>query len=166
MYHSDNISSTESDVNIYIGIAWTAIDRSSTIWKSISDKIKCEFFQAVATSVLLYGCTTWDLVRHLEKKLDGIYTRMSCTVLNKSSKQHPTKQHLYGYLPPVSQTIWVRWTRHLGKWRQSKEEFIKEILPWTHTHEPTYVGWPGKTYLSTLCGHWVSTKGPARSNGQ
>ena len=30
---------------------------------------------------------------------------MLCTVLNKSWKQHSTKQHLYGHLPPISQTI-------------------------------------------------------------
>ena len=28
-----------------------------------------------------------------------------CTVLNKSWKQHSTKQQQYGYLPPISQTI-------------------------------------------------------------
>ena len=30
-----------------------------------------EFFQAAAVSGLLYGCTTWNLTKHLEKKLDG-----------------------------------------------------------------------------------------------
>ena len=39
------ISSTERDVNIGIGKAWTATDRLSTIWKSdLSDKINREFF--------------------------------------------------------------------------------------------------------------------------
>ena len=46
------------------------IDKLMTTWKSdLSDEIKQEFFQAV--SVLLYGCTTWILTKHLEKKLDG-----------------------------------------------------------------------------------------------
>ena len=48
-----HVSSTESDVNTYIGKVWTAIDRLMTIWKSdLSSKIKREFFQAVAMSVL------------------------------------------------------------------------------------------------------------------
>ena len=50
---SNNISSTENDVNIRIGKVWITIDKFSTIWKSnLSDEIKWEFFQAVAMSVL------------------------------------------------------------------------------------------------------------------
>ena len=37
------------------------INRLSTIWKSdLTDKMKRSFFQAAVTSILLYGCTTWD----------------------------------------------------------------------------------------------------------
>ena len=43
-----------------------------------------EFFQALALSVLLYGCTAWTLTNRMEKKLDGIYTNMQRTVLKKS----------------------------------------------------------------------------------
>ena len=64
----------------------------------LSDKIKWEIFQGM--SALLYGCTTWTLTNHLERKLDGNHTRMLHVVLNKSRKQHPTKQ-LYGHLPPI-----------------------------------------------------------------
>ena len=40
-YLSSNISSTESDVFIRVGKAWTAIDRLMTRWKSsLSDKMK------------------------------------------------------------------------------------------------------------------------------
>ena len=39
LYLGSNISSTESDVNICTGKAWTAFDRLSTKWKSdVSDK--------------------------------------------------------------------------------------------------------------------------------
>ena len=63
IYLSSNISSTESDVNICMGKAQITIDRLTTILKSdISDKIKPEFFQTVAVSVLLYGCTTQTII--------------------------------------------------------------------------------------------------------
>ena len=59
---SSNISSTESHVKIRIG-ELTAVDRLSILLKSdLSDKIKQEFFQAV--------------MKHLEKKLDGNFTRL------------------------------------------------------------------------------------------
>ena len=51
-----------------------------------------ESFQVVAVSVLLYGCTTWTSVKHSEKRLDGNYASMLCSVSNKSSKQDPIKQ--------------------------------------------------------------------------
>ena len=86
--------------------AWTAIDRLSVLWKSeLTDKIKRSFFQVVVVSILLYGCTPWTLTKHMEKKLDGNYTRMLRTVLNKSWRQRPTKQQLYGYLPPTTKAI-------------------------------------------------------------
>ena len=61
-YRGSNISSTERDVNIRIGKAWTVIDWLSTIWKSdFSDEINRGFLQAVDVSVLLYDCTSGTL---------------------------------------------------------------------------------------------------------
>ena len=77
--------------------------------------MKRSFFQAVVASILLYGCTTWTLTKRLEKKLDGNYTRMLRTILNKSWRQHPTRHQLYGHLPPIMKTIQVRRTRHAGQ---------------------------------------------------
>ena len=103
-YLSGSISYTESDVNMYLGMVYTAIDRLFIIWKSeISDKIKWDYFQAVVVSILLYGCTTWMLTKNIEKKLDGSCTTMLWAILNKSWKQ----QQLYGHLPPISKTIQV-----------------------------------------------------------
>ena len=80
-YLDNNLLSTESDVNIHLAKVWTAIDRLLMIWKSnLSDKINWDFFQAVAVSVFLYGCTTWMLTKCMRKKLDGNYTRTLCAV--------------------------------------------------------------------------------------
>ena len=75
--------------------------------------MKRSFFQAVVTSILLYGCTTWTLKKRLVKKLDGNYSRMLRAILNKSWRQHSTRHQLYGYLPPITKTIQVRRTRTL-----------------------------------------------------
>ena len=39
---------------------------------------------------------------------------MLCAILNKSWKQHPTKQQLCGHLPPITKTIQVsvRYAEH------------------------------------------------------
>ena len=72
--------------------------------------VKCIFTYIIDK----YGCITLILMKHLKKKLDGNYTKMPLAILNKSWKQHPTKQHLYNHLPPVSQTIQVRGARDAG----------------------------------------------------
>ena len=41
-----------------------------------SDKIKRDFFQALAVYVLLYGWTTRTLAKHIEKRLDRNYARI------------------------------------------------------------------------------------------
>ena len=90
-------------------------DRLSVIWKSdLTDKMKRSFFQAAAVTILLYGCTTWMLTKRMEKKLDGNYTRMLRAILNKSWRQYPSKQPLYGHLPPITKTIQEGRTRHVG----------------------------------------------------
>ena len=96
-----------------------------------------QFFQAVAVSVLLYGCTTWTLTKRLENKIDGSCTRMLRAALNKSWKQHPTKKQLYGHLPPITQTIRERRTRHAGhcwekKWTNKRRALVG---PNTRTHQ-------------------------------
>ena len=108
-YLGSSVSSTEKDIDTRLMKAGTAIDRLSIIWKSdLTDKMKRSFFQAAVVSILLYGCTTWSLTKRRKKKLDGNYTRMLRAILNKSWHQHPTRQQLYGHLPPITKTIQVR----------------------------------------------------------
>ena len=114
--------------------------------------IKWDFFQAVIVSILLYGCITWRLKKCMEKKLDENYTRILCAVLNKSWKQNPTKQQLYGHLPPISQTIQVRWVRHIGHCWRSKDKLISDILLWTPTHGQTSIGQSAGTDISSDMG--------------
>ena len=93
-YLGSNISSTESNVSICIGKTLTAIDRLTTIWKSDGSEIRLEFFQVVAELILLHGCTTLTLTKHLKKKLDRNYTRILCF------EQILEEQQLYGNLLP------------------------------------------------------------------
>ena len=81
---------------------------------SFVGRIKRSFFQATVVSIILYRCTTWTLTKRIEKILDANYKRMQRAILNKSYWQHPTKQQLYGHLPPITKTIKVRRTRHVG----------------------------------------------------
>ena len=72
-------------------------------------------------------------------------------ILNKSQKQHPTKQQLYGYQPPISKTIQVRRTRHAGHCWESKNELLSGVLLWIPSYGRASVGRPTRTYVQQLC---------------
>ena len=108
----------------------------------LPDKINVVFFPAV--SVLIYGCTTWTLTKCSVKKPDGNCIGMLQAVLNKSWWQHPTKQQLYGHLPPISKT------RHVEHCWRNKNELISDVLRWNLSHVRARVGRPARTYLQQL----------------
>ena len=113
--------------------------------------MKRSFFLAAIVSVLLYGCTTWMLTKRQEKRLDGNYTRMLWAILNRSWRQHPTKQQLYGHRPPVTKTIQIRRTRHAGHSWRNRDKLIIDVLLWTPSHGRAKAGRPGQTYIQQLC---------------
>ena len=127
-YLRSSISSTKNDINAQLAKVKTAIDMLLVILKSgLTDKIKRSFFQVTVMSILLYGCTTWMLTKHMEKKLDGNNTRMLQAVLNKSWRQHPKNNSCLATYHPSWKTIQVKWTKHAGHCRGSKEELISNV---------------------------------------
>ena len=113
--------------------------------------MKRSFFQAAVVSILLYGCTAWTLTKRMEKKLDGNYTRMLRAILNKSWRQHPTKQQLYGHQLPIIKTIKISRTRHAGHCWRSRDELISDVLLWTSSHGRAKAGRPARIYIQKLC---------------
>ena len=147
LYVGSSVSSTKKDIDTWLAKAWAANDKLSVTWKSdLTDKMKRSFSQAAVVSILLYGCTTWTLIKWMEKKLDGNYTRMLQAILNKPWRQHPTKQQMYGPLSPITKTIKVRKTRHEGHWWRSGDELIRDVLQWTSSYSQS-----GRTYIQQLC---------------
>ena len=129
--------------------AWNYLTVSKQMM--LTDKMKRSFFQAAIVSIPLHGCTTWTLTKRMEKKLDGNYTRMLWAILNKSWTQHPTKQQLYGHLPPITKTIKIRQTRHARHYWGSRDELVSDVFLWTPAYGRAMAGWPVRTYMQQLC---------------
>ena len=87
----------------------------------------------------------------MEKKLDGNYTRTLRAILNKSWRQHFTRHQLYDYLPPITNTIHVRRSRHAGHYGVSRDKLISDVLLWIPTYSRAKAGRPARTYLQQLC---------------
>ena len=66
-------------------------------------------------------------------------------ILNKSWRQLPTKQQLYGHLPPITKTTKVRRTRRAEHCWRSRDELISDVLQWTPSHGREKAGWPAWT---------------------
>ena len=151
-YLGSSVSSTEKDIYMRLTKAWTAIGRLAVIWKSDqTDKMKRSFFQAAVVSILLYGCTTWTLIKEMEKKIDGNYTRMLWAIVNKFWRQHPTKHQLYGHLPSIRKSIKARRTRLAVYCWRSRDKLIRDVLFWTPSYGRAKAGRPARTYSQQLC---------------
>ena len=77
--------------------------------------------------------------------------RMLRAILNKSWRQHPTRHQLYGHLPPITETIQLRRTRHAGNCWRSRDEPISDVLLWTTTYVRAKAGRPARTCIQQLC---------------
>ena len=72
-------------------------------------------------------------------------------ILNKTRRQQPTKQRLYDHLPPITKTIQVRRTRHVGHCCRSRDELTSAELQWIPSHGRAKAGRPARTYIQQLC---------------
>ena len=124
-----SVASTENDINTRLAKAWTAIDRLSVMWKSdLSDKIKRNFFQATVVSILLYGCTTWALIKCIEKiawrQLHKNASNYIKQILEATSHDSWTATY-----HPSRRPSKIKWTRHAGHCWRSKDELVSDVLP-------------------------------------
>ena len=76
------------------------------------------------------------------------------------------KQHLYGHLPPISQTILLRWTKHAWYYWRCKGKLKRHVLLLIAKHAHTIVGWPNSknVHTSALSRHRVPSRGPSKTN--
>ena len=122
-----SVSSTENDINTWLAKAWTVINRLSVTWKSdLTDKRKRSFFLAVAVSILLNGCTTWVLTKHMEKTLTVItqeYCELYWTSTRGNTPQTSRCTDTYHPSRKLSNL-----DKHAGHCLRSKNKLISDIL--------------------------------------
>ena len=71
-------------------------------------------------------------------------------VLNISWREHPTKERLYGKLPPLSSTIIKTRMRFAGHVFRNKDELASEVITWQPRRGRSNVGRSHKTYYQQL----------------
>ncbi|MCP4491873.1 MAG: reverse transcriptase family protein [Gammaproteobacteria bacterium] len=129
-YLGSYIADSKKDFNTRKGQAWNACNKLQKIWNSkISRAAKLKFFKACVEPVLLYGSETWTINKAFQDRIDGGYTRLLMRAQNISWKKHPTKQEIYGGLPPISTVIAQRRSRFAGHCMRAEDQIISEVLP-------------------------------------
>ena len=130
-YLGSFISSSEKDFKTRKGMAWSACNDLHKIWVSdLNNKIKINIFKTLIEPILLYGSETWTLSSKQQDRLDGNYTRLLMRVKNLSWKCHPTKEQIYGNLPPVSQVIKRRRVQFAGHCFRASKEVVSPFILW------------------------------------
>ena len=92
-----------------------------------------------------------DTNKTAEKKQDGNYTRVCKQYWTSPEGNTPTRDQLYGHLPPITKTIQDRRTRHAGHSWRNRDELISDVLLWTPTYDRAKAGRPARTYIQQLC---------------
>ena len=118
IYLGSSVSSTGTDVNIWLAKAWTAIDRLSVIWKSdLTDKIKRSFFLTAVVSILLLNVWRKSLTATTQECCEQYWTSYGGNTPQSSS-----------YTATYNPSWKVRRTKHSGHCWRSRDKLISDIL--------------------------------------
>jgi len=75
---------------------------------------KIPTFTLSVTLLNLYNAETWTTTRALERRIDGIYTRLLRKALDVSWQQHMTNEELYGKIPSAMHQLRERHLTFIG----------------------------------------------------
>ena len=150
-YLGSQVGNSSNDIDNRIGMAWAALNKMNTLWKSnLPKKLKISLFRATVESILIYGGQCWTLTATLNNKLDGTYTRMLRAVTNTSWNEHQTNKELYGDTPKVSDTLKELRLKFSGHCWRNRNELIHKTILWEPQHGKRSRGRPATTYVDTL----------------
>ena len=145
------MSCSEKDFNIRKALAWTVCNDMKKVWTSkLSKNFKLRMFQATVQYVLTYNAETWTINKTLEKRIDGVYTRMLRVALNITWKQRLTNEELYGNLPKISEVIREKRLKIAGHCVRHKEEIANQLVFWQPTRGKRKRGRQAVTYVDCL----------------
>ncbi len=109
----------------------------------------CSIAGVEYTSVV-YFSETWTLTKTLQKKLDGVFTRMIRRTLGLTWEDKVTNANLYRNSPTLSSELRQRRLRFAGHCWRSKNEISSDLLMWEPLHGKRRRGAPARTYIDVL----------------
>ena len=137
-------------LNTYDKSVMSAITDIYIAIKTIISLNNCDKSMMSAITAVYVAIKTIISSNTCDKSVKFAITAVYVVILNKSWKQHPTKQLLCGHLTPITKTIQVRRTKHAKCYWGIKDELISDILLWTPSYGRAKAGRPARTYIQQL----------------
>ena len=127
-----SVSSTEKDIDTWLTMAGTAIDKLSIIWKTdLKDKI--ESSGRIDSAIWMHYL---DANKTVGEKARRQLHKNAASNIKQVLEAAPEKHQLYVHLPPITKTIQVR---------RSRDELRIDVLLWTPTYGRAKAGRPAWT---------------------
>ena len=151
-YLGAHLESSEKDMEIRIGQAWSAFWKLEKIWlnKHLPDKIKLNLFQAACISILLYGSETWLITEKMKNRLNAYTNKCYRIMLGIRYEDHIKNEEIYKRLnvDKLYKTIVKRqleWVGHMC--RRSEDEPLRKFGFYQPTHGKSNPGRQPPDYL-------------------
>ena len=121
---------SDKDFKLRKALAWVACNKLEKLWHwTLPNDTKIYLFQCLIEPIL-YGSESWTLTQKNHKQMDGTYTNLLRRVQNIHWNEHPTKERIYGDLPPISDTLRCRHLLFARHCLRAENEIISSLLLW------------------------------------
>jgi len=152
-YLGSNMTSSAFDIRCRKGQAWSAFWSLDKIWRAnhVHLSLKINIFKTAVLSVLLYGCETWVLTKHLEQELDGFGTNCLRFILGIKRIARVRNEAIYeqSKMAPVTRLVRARQLRYLGHvLRLNDNEPAKIFALYTPSHSKRKRGRPKQSFIN------------------
>jgi hypothetical protein len=158
------MASSEKDIKVRIGLAWSAFAKIKSILISSKPSIsfKMRLFSAACISILLYGCESWILTAALADKLDIFARKCYRVILGICQKDdHVRNEDLYKRAgqAPISEQIRHRQLKFTGHClRMPDTEPANNYALFESNIGTRHVGKPKMTYLRQISQYLCADK--------
>ena len=130
-YLGGQMESSDKDWNYRKGMAWSALNKMSKIWKSnISQTMKRRVFSAAIESILLYNTETYTVNKAFNKKLSGTHSKMLRAALNIKWQQRISNDQIYENLLSGANIVRKRRMTLAGHCLRHPEGIASQLVLW------------------------------------
>ena len=123
------MSSSDNDLKVRRGQAWSAFWEMKDVWRSddIPIDLKVRIFHSTCLSILLYGSEAWVLTKTMTQRINSFATSCYRYMLNIKRLDKIRNEHILQIVnqPPLSVTVKERQLRRLGHTLRADRETLQ-----------------------------------------